>query len=248
MQSRYYDPELGRFINADSYASTGQGVLGNNMFAYCYNNPIGYVDENGDSAIWWALLQLCRMGFVHMCVEAHILSKYSTMGVEVELWLVNEKGTFVGRADVMIGGQVWEIKHGGNDPATQNARIGTAQLQAKLYLDKTAVRNGNTVTCLGPQNAFNGHFTVTVLDRSYYVEYTTPAEGAILYVITEIKRLKEADYELMATPYEEPANAKTMVIVQPSAVGIGICIGVGVALLTCLSDELSPMGRPCTAQ
>ena len=47
LQSRYYDPELGRFINADAYASTGQGVLGNNMFAYCGNNPVKYADPTG---------------------------------------------------------------------------------------------------------------------------------------------------------------------------------------------------------
>jgi len=52
LQSRYYDPEMGRFINADSYASTGQGVLGNNMFAYCLNNPANYYDDNGYDAIW----------------------------------------------------------------------------------------------------------------------------------------------------------------------------------------------------
>ena len=40
LQSRYYNPEWGRFINADGYVSTGQGLLGNNMFAYCLNNPI----------------------------------------------------------------------------------------------------------------------------------------------------------------------------------------------------------------
>ena len=49
LQSRYYDPELGRFINADTYASTGQGVLGNNMFAYCGNNPSKYSDSSGHS-------------------------------------------------------------------------------------------------------------------------------------------------------------------------------------------------------
>ena len=32
LQSRYYDPEVGRFINADGYVSTGQGLVGNNMF------------------------------------------------------------------------------------------------------------------------------------------------------------------------------------------------------------------------
>ena len=50
LQSRYYDPELGRFINADAFASTGQGILGNNMFAYCLNNPIRYEDTQGSKA------------------------------------------------------------------------------------------------------------------------------------------------------------------------------------------------------
>ena len=46
-QSRYYDPCLGRFINADGYVSTGQGFLGHNMFAYCGNNPVMYYDPSG---------------------------------------------------------------------------------------------------------------------------------------------------------------------------------------------------------
>ena len=49
--TRYYDPEIGRFINADSYVSTGQGTVGHNMFAYCGNNPINRIDPNGEA---WA--------------------------------------------------------------------------------------------------------------------------------------------------------------------------------------------------
>ena len=47
LQSRYYDPEVCRFINADAFASTGQGVLGYNMFAYCNNNPTNCYDSAG---------------------------------------------------------------------------------------------------------------------------------------------------------------------------------------------------------
>ena len=47
LQSRYYDPEIGRFINADALASTGQGILGNNMFAYCGNEPVRNCDPFG---------------------------------------------------------------------------------------------------------------------------------------------------------------------------------------------------------
>ena len=47
LQSRYYDPQIGRFINADVYASTGAGVLGCNMFAYCNNTPVNATDPTG---------------------------------------------------------------------------------------------------------------------------------------------------------------------------------------------------------
>ncbi len=47
LQSRYYNPEMGRFLSADVFTSTGQGLLGNNMFAYCRNGPVFRVDTVG---------------------------------------------------------------------------------------------------------------------------------------------------------------------------------------------------------
>ena len=49
--SRYYDPSIGRFINADSYASTGRGYLGFNMFTYCGNNAVFNCDPTGEWTI-----------------------------------------------------------------------------------------------------------------------------------------------------------------------------------------------------
>ncbi len=47
LQSRYYDPAVGRFISADILLSTGQGVLGHNCYAYCLGNPVMRADEGG---------------------------------------------------------------------------------------------------------------------------------------------------------------------------------------------------------
>ena len=54
LQSRYYAPEVRRFINADevSVLEEDQGsIVEHNLFAYCVNNPISMVDMNGDFAI-----------------------------------------------------------------------------------------------------------------------------------------------------------------------------------------------------
>ena len=48
LQYRYYSPEIGRFINADSQLNTSLGIMGLDQFAYCLNNPIKMVDYSGN--------------------------------------------------------------------------------------------------------------------------------------------------------------------------------------------------------
>lgn len=48
LKSRYYDPETGRFMNMDGVQNSVPTVInGMNLFAYCINNPIMYVDNLG---------------------------------------------------------------------------------------------------------------------------------------------------------------------------------------------------------
>ena len=53
VSSRYYDPEIGRWINADSViAGVGGEILGYNMFAYCMNNTVNRSDPSGNWPKW----------------------------------------------------------------------------------------------------------------------------------------------------------------------------------------------------
>ena len=49
--SRYYDPAVGRFINADSLISQ-KSTLGFNVFAYCNNSPVNMSDSTGHLPKW----------------------------------------------------------------------------------------------------------------------------------------------------------------------------------------------------
>lgn len=69
LMTRYYDPEVCRFISADVYMSTGQGILGGNMFAYCLNNPVNRYDEHGNSSLPnWAKVAIGAVVIIGLAV------------------------------------------------------------------------------------------------------------------------------------------------------------------------------------
>ena len=74
LQSRYYDPVTGRFLNADDTAYIGASgtILGYSLFAYCENNPVSYMDSTGN----WLLQAICGIaGAVVFGTVANILCR-----------------------------------------------------------------------------------------------------------------------------------------------------------------------------
>ncbi|MGN0799384.1 MAG: RHS repeat-associated core domain-containing protein [Christensenellales bacterium] len=69
LMTRYYDPEVCRFISADVYMTTGQGVLGGNMWAYCGNSPVNRYDDGGT---FWNIVVGAALGTIVGAVTAAI--------------------------------------------------------------------------------------------------------------------------------------------------------------------------------
>ena len=64
LTTRYYDSVVGRFLNADGLVSTGIGIDGYNMFAYCNSNPIIFLDPTGNYLIYYDELILYARKFL----------------------------------------------------------------------------------------------------------------------------------------------------------------------------------------
>ena len=96
LQSRYYNPEWGRFINADGYTSTGQGILGNNMFAYCNNNPVVLSDPTGEFG-WFTVAN---------AVIGAVIGAATQIVTNI---LTKEENVFKGVVGAAVGGAVYNV-------------------------------------------------------------------------------------------------------------------------------------------
>ena len=70
LQSRYYDPDVGRFINADSLVDT-ETIIGHNLFVYCWNNPVNVEDSSGKSP--YTILNINDYRTIHNRVHRRII-------------------------------------------------------------------------------------------------------------------------------------------------------------------------------
>ncbi|WP_084757214.1 RHS repeat-associated core domain-containing protein [Clostridium sp. DMHC 10] len=77
LQSRYYNPEWGRFINADDtdqLDDTNEDLLDYNMFAYCNNNSVNKADNDGRFA--YALYFVPGIGGVVLGITIGVVLVY----------------------------------------------------------------------------------------------------------------------------------------------------------------------------
>lgn len=52
LKNRYYDPEIKRMLNMDSYVDTEFGMFSHNLYAYCENTPVNASNSSGNIPDW----------------------------------------------------------------------------------------------------------------------------------------------------------------------------------------------------
>ena len=186
LQSRYYDPSIGRFINADVFVSTGTGLLGFNMFAYCSNNPVMFVDPDG---YWEVEFEMGVSSYTHAAIQAAWLS--AQIAAAAAGWLYNyfEAANFVahefgaiiyswggqiGVGDTIHGDVHWIAMLGGFPFGARELGFVHTHPNYDGLSDwdiRTARREGVYVFVAGPSREMvgyhpaSGHFTIGIIPR-----------------------------------------------------------------------------------
>ena len=121
LQSRYYDPAIGRFINADATEYLGaDGTLPSfNLFAYCGNNPVMGYDPTG--TINWG--NILKAALVVVAVTVTVAAVVATAGaVAVAAGVATTATVAAATTGAVVGGLVagaseiaWQCSTKGSD-------------------------------------------------------------------------------------------------------------------------------------
>ena len=154
LQSRYYNPKWGRFLNADGYVSTGTGLLGYNMYAYCDNNPVMGYDPTGEWN-WGTFLSganLIMVGAMAMATAATILS----CGAAAPLMVVVAAATAVAGSATVVNGIAEVVEAGTDYNFVRDGTFGGDEEAYNTYkaVTQTVAEIGTTIC--GAYNVANG--------------------------------------------------------------------------------------------
>ena len=98
MNARLYDPVLGRFLAPDPYVQASDFSQSYNRYGYCMNNPMKYVDEDGE---FIHILIGAAVGAVGNLVVKGIQGKLNSVG---DVFKAAGVGAIAGGAGAALGG------------------------------------------------------------------------------------------------------------------------------------------------
>ena len=177
LMSRYYDPEMGRFINADALITDFNNLLGCNQFAYCFNNPISLYDVAGLAPK--AIIDKTA----HDLVLKTLCDEYSQLS-----W--TQTCIYYNGADFTGGwgfcdlynkdtGEVWELK---KQSDSKSCRTENARKQLNRYINGRLKHKLNMRLFLPSVTIISkGHIEEPVGGYIYYIDYWYEGDGILRY-------------------------------------------------------------------
>ena len=162
LQSRYYDPEIGRFISPDDIEYLEpESIGGLNLYAYCFNNPVMYSDPSGHFAISTFLISLAIGSLISWGLSeifgaqivggvgsiangvSSILSSVSLFAFGPVGWVIGGIGIVAGLASIAFG--TAEIQEGLGYGNWINDIGITGDLYTGLYIGSNIVSSLTTI-------------------------------------------------------------------------------------------------------
>ncbi len=126
LNSRYYDPQIGRFINADDVSNLdAETINGLNLYSYCLNNPIGDIDVDGN----WSWKQFWKTALTVVAVVAVVAISVATAGIGTAITGALGGGLAASIIGGAIGGAIsGAIMSGGISLVTQGINNGFSNI------------------------------------------------------------------------------------------------------------------------
>ena len=211
LQSRYYDPVNRRFINADSYASTGQGFVGTNMFAYCNNCPVVYYDPSGRAANPGANTSAINDGVTGTGGSVEVLS-VTLYNTELDAIVgFAEKYTTVSKVrHSEIGGYVYRLSANGREHYYLGTISAGAESKMRIFapgmwVDENLSNNSTAVAMVHTHPAKGGLATLfsdnDISARQYYIPDGNSYIATLDYEIYMFDRERQVQQGIFVTSF-----------------------------------------------
>ena len=122
LDSRYYDPFVGRFVNADDteYFGADGSVLSYNLFVYCMNNPVNRLDVDGN----WSMPNWTKVVVGAVAIAGLSVATVCTGGAAAVICGAALSGAIVGGASGAVMGAIGGGIIGGWQGALDGASSG----------------------------------------------------------------------------------------------------------------------------
>lgn len=172
LNSRYYNPEWGRFINVDGIISSGDTIEGN-LYNYCSNDPVNNVDSSGQFSIkgaWNWVKEKAKEKLMNLAFKIQkVVSKY--LKTDTKKVVIDNDRTIFGKDHIFkISEQETEttiLTKGGNRNSTAglnlnfNGDASTIELSNEYSQVNTSIEKGLFSSSFTVTNNNNG-FTLSV--------------------------------------------------------------------------------------